>query len=81
MNRILSGVVVACLVVAVVAGCRAGAPIYDIKETAIPNSIDHSLSLTDVTKSITTAAAKHGWEMRAYLSPDFLRTIVLLHHG
>jgi hypothetical protein len=30
----------------------------------IPNSIDGSMSLAEVTKSIATAAAKHGWEMK-----------------
>ena len=30
MNRILSGLVVACLVVAVVAGCRGGGQIYNV---------------------------------------------------
>ncbi|HSN05633.1 MAG TPA: hypothetical protein VLS44_11645, partial [Nitrospira sp.] len=53
-----------CLILVALAGCRAGAPIYDVKDSAIPISTDRPLSLNEVTRAITTAAAKHGWEMR-----------------
>jgi DMSO reductase anchor subunit len=61
-------------------GCRAGAPIYDIKSTAIPNSIDGSLPLAQITKSITTAAAKHGWEMRVDKPGYIVGTLQLREH-
>ena len=80
MKRIWSGVCVACLVLVAVMGCRAGAPIYDIKDTAIPNSIEHSLSLANVTRSITAAAAKHGWEMRVEKPGHIVATLHLREH-
>jgi hypothetical protein len=69
-----------CLVLIGLMGCRAGAPIYDIKGTAIPNSIDGSMPLADITKSITMAAAKHGWEMRVDKPGSIVATLHLREH-
>jgi len=61
-------------------GCRAGAPIYDIQSTAIPNSVNGSMSLTEVTRAITSAAAKHGWEMRVEKPGYIVGTLHLREH-
>ena len=61
-------------------GCRAGAPIYDINSTAIPNSIDGSMPLSDITRSITSAAAKHGWELRVEKPGHIVGTLHLREH-
>lgn len=69
-----------CLVLIALAGCRAGAPIYDVKDTAIPISANQSLSLNEVTKAITAAAAKHGWEMRVEKPGLIVATLHLREH-
>ena len=63
-----------------IVGCRAGAPIYDVKDTAIPNSIDGSMSLQDVTRAITAAAAKHGWEMKVEKPGHIVGTLHIREH-
>ncbi|HSF69918.1 MAG TPA: hypothetical protein VLA47_06020 [Nitrospira sp.] len=78
--KISSVIFAAILVFFGTVSCRAGAPIYDIKGTAIPNSIDGSMSLTEVTKSITSAAAKHGWEMRVEKPGYIVGTLHLREH-
>ncbi len=70
----------ACLFCFGTFGCRAGAPIYDIKGTAIPNSVDGSMPLTEVTKAITSAGAKHGWEMRVEKPGNIVGTLHLREH-
>ena len=76
----LKRIVLTCLALVALGGCRAGAPIYDIKETAIPISADRSLSLNEVTKAITAAAAKNGWEMRVEKPGLIVATLHLREH-
>lgn len=80
MNLRVSARAAAIIILFGLMGCRAGAPIYDIKSTAIPNSIDGSMPLADVTKSITAAAAKHGWEMRVEKPGYIIATRHLREH-
>lgn len=79
-KRFLQRIAITCLALMALGGCRAGAPIYDIKETAIPISTDRSLSLNEVTRAITAAAAKHGWEMRVEKPGLIVATLHLREH-
>ena len=41
------------LVLIALAGCRAGAPIYDVKDTAIPISANQTLSLNEISSNVS----------------------------
>ena len=63
MKRIVSGIVVACLVVVVVVGCRGGGQIYNVKDAPVVTATGKEPSLDDVQKAITQAGAGLGWTM------------------
>ena len=63
MKRILSGMAVACLVVAVVAGCRGGGQIYNVKDAPVQTATGKEPSMEDVQKAIIQAGAGLGWTM------------------
>lgn len=63
MKQLVSGVVVACLVLAVMAGCRGGGQIYNVKEATIATSTGKELTLEQVGKAIVDAGIGLRWIM------------------
>jgi hypothetical protein len=80
MKRILSGMVVACLVVAVVAGCRGGGQIYNVKDAPVQTATGKEPSMEDVQKAIIQAGAGLGWTMAVVKPGEILGTLNVRSH-
>ncbi|HKQ35719.1 MAG TPA: hypothetical protein VJT11_10485 [Nitrospiraceae bacterium] len=80
MKRILSGVAVACLVVAVVAGCRGGGQIYNVKDAPVQTATGKEPSPEDVQKAIIQAGAALGWTMAVVKPGEIMGTLNIRSH-
>ena len=80
MKRILSGLVVACLVVAVVAGCRGGGQIFNVKDAHVQTATGKEPSVEDVQKAIIQAGAGLGWIMAVVKSGEIMGTLNVRSH-
>lgn len=80
MKQILSGIVVACLVVAVVAGCRGGGQIYNVKDAPITTATGKEMTLEQVTKAIVEAGAGLTWTMAIVKPGQIVGTLNLRSH-
>ena len=80
MKRILSGVAVACLVVAVVAGCRGGGQIYNVKDAPVQTATGKEPSMEDVQKAIILAGAELGWAMTIVKPGEIMGTLNIRSH-
>jgi hypothetical protein len=80
MKRILSVVAVACLVVAVVAGCRGGGQIYNVKDAPVQTATGKEPSTEDVQKAIIQAGAALGWTMAVVKPGEIMGTLNIRSH-
>lgn len=80
MKRILSGVAIACLVVAVVAGCRGGGQIYNVKDAPVQTATGKEPSTEDVQKAIIQAGAALGWTMAVVKPGEIMGTLNIRSH-
>ena len=80
MKRILSGMVVACLVVAVVAGCRGGGQIYNVKDAPVQTATGKEPNMEDVQKAIIQAGAGLGWIMAVVKPGEIIGTLNIRSH-
>ena len=63
MKQLLSGILVACLAVVIVTGCRGAGQIYNVKEAPIATSAGKELTLDQVGKAIMDAGIGLKWIM------------------
>ena len=63
MKQLLSGILVACLAVVIVTGCRGAGQIYNVKEAPIATSTGKELTLDQVGKAIVDAGIGLRWIM------------------
>ena len=63
MKQLLSGILVACLAVVIVTGCRGAGQIYNVKEAPIATSAGKELTLDQVGKAIIDAGIGLKWIM------------------
>src|SRR5688572_17447417 len=80
MKRILSGVAVVCLVVAVVAVCRGGGQIYNVKDAPIQTTTGKEPSIEDVQKAIIQAGDALGWTMAVVKPGEIMGTLNVRSH-
>ena len=80
MKRIVSGIVVACLVVVVAVGCRGGGQIYNVKDAPVATATGKEPSLDDVQKSIIQAGAGLGWTMAVVKPGEIIGTLNVRSH-
>lgn len=80
MKRILSGMIVACLAVAVVAGCRGGGQIYNVKDAPVQTATGKEPSMEDVQKAIILAGAELGWAMAVVKPGEIMGTLNIRSH-
>ena len=80
MNRLLSGMIVACLVVAVVAGCRGSGQIYNVKDAPVQTATGKEPSMEDVQKAIIQAGVGLGWTMAVVKSGEIMGTLNVRSH-
>jgi hypothetical protein len=63
MKQLVSGILVACLAVVIVTGCRGAGQIYNVKEAPIATSTGKELTLDQVGKAIVDAGIGLRWIM------------------
>lgn len=80
MKQLVSGIAVVCLVLAVVAGCRGGGQIYQVKDAPVQTATGKEPSLEDVQKAIIGAGAGLGWTMAVVKPGEILGTLNVRSH-
>ena len=80
MNRMWSGVLVTCLVLAVIAGCRGGGQIYDVKDAPVQTATGKGPSMEDVQKAIIAAGVSLGWQMAISKPGEIIGTLNVRSH-
>ena len=80
MKRMWSGVLVACVVVAAVVGCRGGGQIYQVKDAPIQTATGKVPSIEDVQKAIIAAGAGLGWQMAVAKPGEIIGTLNVRSH-
>ena len=80
MKQIVSGTVVACLLLAVIAGCRGGGQLYQVKDAPVVTATGKEPSLEEVQKAIIQAGAALGWTMALVKPGEILGTLNVRSH-
>ena len=63
MKRTMSGASIACLVLAMMIGCRAGGQVYEVKDAPVQTASGKTLTPEQVQKAIMDAGIKQTWIM------------------
>ncbi len=80
MKRILSGMIIACLVVAVFAGCRGGGTLYQVKDAHIQTASGKEATMGEVQKAIIGAGAALDWQMAVVKPGEIVGTLNIRSH-
>ena len=80
MKQLLSGIVVACLALAIVVGCRGGGQIYNVKDAPVQTATTKEPSMEDVRKAIISAGAGLGWQMSISQPGEVIGTLNVRSH-
>ena len=80
MKRMWSGVLVACVVLAAVVGCRGGGQIYQVKDAPVQTATGKEPSMEDVQKAIIAAGAGLGWQMALAKPGEIIGTLNIRSH-
>jgi hypothetical protein len=80
MKRMWSGVLVACVVLAAVVGCRGGGQIYQVKDAPVQTATGKEPSMEDVQKAIIAAGAGLGWQMAVAKPGEIIGTLNVRSH-
>ena len=63
MKRTISRASIACLVLAIMIGCRAGGQVYEVKDAPVQTASGKTLTPEQVQKAIMDAGIKQTWIM------------------
>lgn len=80
MTRTVPGWMAIGLVLLFLAGCRGGAPIYEVKSAPVPSPSGKELTLEQVRKEIMAAGVAAGWQMTDVKPGELLATYNLRSH-
>lgn len=80
MRRMWSGVLVACVVLAAVVGCRGGGPLYQVKDAPIQTASGKALTMEEVQKAIIGAGAALTWQMVLVKPGEIAGTLNIRNH-
>ncbi len=80
MKHIISRWMAIGLVLVIFSGCRAGAPIYEVKSAPVPSPSGKELTLEQVRKEIMAAGVAAGWQMTDVKPGELLATYNLRSH-
>jgi len=72
--------VVACLLISVIAGCRSGGQLYQVKDAPVVTATGKEPSLEEVQKAIIQAGAALGWTMAVVKPGEILGTLNVRSH-
>lgn len=68
------------LVLLLFAGCRGGAPIYEVKSAPVPSPSGKELTMEQVRKEIMAAGVAAGWQMTDVKPGELLATYNIRSH-
>jgi len=80
MKRILPSMLVVCMAVVMVAGCRGGGQIYQVKDAPVQTATGNQPSLAEVEKAIIQAGVGLGWIMAIAKPGEIIGTLNLRSH-
>ena len=80
MKQIVTGMVVACLLLAVIVGCRSGGQLYQVKDAPVQTATGKEPSLEEVQKAIIQAGAALGWTMALVKPGEIMGTLNVRSH-
>ena len=80
MKRAWSGILVACLVLVAIIGCRGGGQIYNINNAPVQTASGKEPSLEDVQKAIIAAGVGLGWQMAISKPGEIIGTLNVRSH-
>jgi len=80
MNRMLSRVLLGCMVLVVVTACRGGGQIYQVREAPVVTASGKELRLEDVRKEIIQAGVALGWQMTVAKPGEIIGTLNIRSH-
>jgi len=80
MTRTVHGWMAVGLMLVFLVGCRAGAPIYEVKNAPVPSPSGKELTLEQVRKEIMAAGVAAGWQLTDVKPGEILGTFNLRSH-
>ena len=80
MKRAWSGILVACLVLVAIIGCRGGGQIYSVKDAPVQTATGKEPSMEDVQKAIIAAGVGLGWQMAISKPGEIIGTLNVRSH-
>ena len=80
MKRAWSGILVACLVLVAIIGCRGGGQIYNVKDAPVQTATGKEPSMEDVQKAIIAAGVGLGWQMAISKPGEIIGTLNVRSH-
>lgn len=80
MTRTVPGWMAIGFVLLFFVGCRAGAPIYEVKTAPVPSPSGKELTLEQVRKEIMAAGVAAGWQLTDVKPGELLGTFNLRSH-
>ena len=80
MKRMVSGMAVACMVLAIVVACRSGGPLYQVTDAPIQTATGKEPSMEEVQKAIIQAGAGLGWNMSVVKPGEIMGTLNVRSH-
>ena len=80
MKRTWSGVLVACVVLAAVVGCRGGGVLYQVKDAPVQTASGKTATMEEVQKAIIGAGAALDWQMAVVKPGEIVGTLNVRSH-
>lgn len=80
MKRTWSGVLVACVVLAAVVGCRGGGVLYQVKDAPVQTASGKQATMDEVQKAIIGAGSGLGWQMAIAKPGEIIGTLNIRSH-
>jgi len=80
MTRTWSGVLVACVVLAAVVGCRGGGVLYQVKDAPVQTASGKEATMGEVQKAIIGAGAALDWQMAVVKPGEIVGTLNVRSH-
>jgi len=80
MKRVVSGILVGCLVLSAVIACRGGGAIYQVSDAQVTTATGKAPSLKNVQKAIIEAGAGLGWQMAIAKPGEIIATLNIRTH-
>ncbi|MBM4128164.1 MAG: hypothetical protein FJ247_12580 [Nitrospira sp.] len=81
MKRIQPVLLFLCVALVAVTGCRAGGPIYNVKDAPVSTANGKDVTLDQVTKAIIEAGTGLKWSMAVVKPGQIVGTLVVRSHS